>query len=101
VNAGAQRAGDHGAETRQFGIGREARIAAMRAADELKDRGVAAAAVFKPSMGGWIVRVYPGGIRRRSDDPRASPGLPGAADRHDERDRGEFAGHAERDQASG
>jgi hypothetical protein len=66
VNAGGQPADDHVDETRQFGIGREARVAAMRAADELRDRGVAAAAIFKPSMGRWIVRVYPGGIRRRS-----------------------------------
>ncbi len=38
----------------------------MRTADQLRDRGVAAAALFKPSMGGWIVQIYPGGIRRRS-----------------------------------
>jgi hypothetical protein len=37
----------------------------MRTADELRGRGVAAAAMFKPSMGGWIVRIYPGGVRRR------------------------------------
>jgi hypothetical protein len=65
VNAGGQPIDDHVDETRRFGVGREARIAAMQAADELRNRGVAAAAVFKPSMGGWIVRVYPGGIRRR------------------------------------
>jgi hypothetical protein len=52
--------------TRQFGTGRKARVAAMRTADELRDRGISAAAMFKPSMGGWIVRIYPGGIRRRS-----------------------------------
>lgn len=51
--------------TRQFGTGRKARVAAMRTADELRGRGVAAAAMFKPSMGGWIVQIYPGGIRRR------------------------------------
>jgi hypothetical protein len=52
--------------TRQFGVGRKARVAAMRTADQLRNRGVAAAALFKPSMGGWIVQIYPGGIRRRS-----------------------------------
>jgi hypothetical protein len=51
---------------RRFGTGREARVAAMRTADVLRERGIAAAAVFKPSMGGWIVRIYPGGIRRRT-----------------------------------
>ena len=60
------RAGDQDARTRQFGTGRKARVAAMRTAGQLRDRGVAAAALFKPSMGGWIVQVYPGGIRRRS-----------------------------------
>jgi hypothetical protein len=53
-------------ETRRFGVGPKARVAAMRTADELRDRGIAAAAMFKPAMGGWIVRIYPGGIRRRS-----------------------------------
>jgi hypothetical protein len=51
--------------TRQFGTGPKARVAAMRTADELRERGVAAAAMFKPSMGGWIVQIYPGGIWRR------------------------------------
>jgi len=51
---------------RRFGTGREARVAAMRTADVLRERGIAAAALFKPSMGGWIVRIYPGGIRRRT-----------------------------------
>jgi hypothetical protein len=50
---------------RQFGTGQKARVAAMRAADELREDGIAAAALFKPSMGGWIVQIYPGGIRRR------------------------------------
>lgn len=50
---------------RRFGIGRKARVAAMRAADDLRSRGVAAAALFKPQHGGWIVRIYPGGIRQR------------------------------------
>jgi len=49
-----------------FGIGKDARVAAMRTADELRCRGIAAAALFKPSLGGWIVQVYPGGIRRRT-----------------------------------
>ena len=52
-------------DTRLYGIGRAARIAAMRAADELRSRGTAAVALFKPGLGGWIVRMYPGGIRRR------------------------------------
>jgi hypothetical protein len=52
-------------EPRQFGVGAQARIAAIRAADELRDRGIAAVAVFKPSIGGWIVQIHPGGIRSR------------------------------------
>jgi hypothetical protein len=52
-------------DTRFYGIGRAARIAAMRAADELRSREIAAVALFKPEFGGWIVRIYPGGIRRR------------------------------------
>lgn len=59
------RDGGYDARTRQFGTGRKARVAAMRTADELRGCGVAAAAMFKPSMGGWIVQIYPGGIRRR------------------------------------
>jgi hypothetical protein len=49
-----------------FGVGKDARIAAMRTADEMRRRGIAAAALFKPSLGGWIVQVHPGGIRRRA-----------------------------------
>ncbi len=26
---------------------------------------MAAAALFKPALGGWIVQVFPGGIRQR------------------------------------
>jgi len=59
------RDGGYDSRTRQFGTGRKARVAAMRTADELREHGVAAAAMFKPSMGGWIVQIYPGGIRRR------------------------------------
>lgn len=55
-----------------FGIGRPARIAAMRKSDELRSRGIAAAALFKPALGGWIVQTYPGGIRQR--DPEAPAG---------------------------
>jgi hypothetical protein len=66
MNADGQCTDGHDERIRRFGIGREARVAAMRAADDLRDRDVAAAAMFKPSMGGWIVRIYPGGIRRRS-----------------------------------
>jgi hypothetical protein len=57
--------GGYASRTRRFGTGRKARVAAMRTADELRGRGVAAAAIFKPSMGGWIVQIYPGGIRQR------------------------------------
>jgi hypothetical protein len=38
----------------------------MRAADDLRARSIAAVALFRPSMGGWIVQIYPGGIRRRA-----------------------------------
>jgi len=72
VSAGAgtaescpSRDGGYDSGTRRFGTGRKARVAAMRTADELRERGVAAAAIFKPSMGGWIVQIHPGGIRRR------------------------------------
>jgi len=37
----------------------------MRTAEELRAGGVAAAALFKPALGGWIVRIFPGGIRQR------------------------------------
>jgi hypothetical protein len=37
----------------------------MRTADELRERGIVAAAMFKPSLGGWIVQIYPGALRRR------------------------------------
>ena len=62
---GGHRASDHYTGTRQFGTGRKARVAAMRTAGQLRDRGIAAAALFKPSMGGWIVQIHPGGIRQR------------------------------------
>ena len=72
VSAGAgaagppeSRDGGHHSRIRRFGAGRKARVAAMRTADELREGGIAAAALFKPSMGGWIVQIYPGGIRRR------------------------------------
>ncbi|HUB21265.1 MAG TPA: hypothetical protein VMA97_02540 [Streptosporangiaceae bacterium] len=65
AGSGNSRDGGYDKKTRQFGTGRKARVAAMRTADELRGRGVAAAAMFKPSMGGWIVQIYPGGIRRR------------------------------------
>jgi len=42
----------------------------MRAADDLRARGIAAAALFKPSRGGWIVQIFPGGIRQRPAAPR-------------------------------
>ncbi len=53
-----------------FGIGKRARMAATSAADELRAGGVAAVAMFKPGLGGWVVRFYPGGIRQRPDHPR-------------------------------
>jgi len=53
-------------QVRRFGTGPEARVAAVRTADALRRRGIAAAPLFKPSLGGWIVRIYPGGIRRRT-----------------------------------
>jgi hypothetical protein len=59
---------------RRFGTGRSARVAAMRTADALRERGVAAAPLFKPAMGGWIVRIYPGGIRRKREHPQGTPG---------------------------
>ena len=37
----------------------------MRTADGLRAKGIAAAALFKPSRGGWIVQVFAGGIRPR------------------------------------
>jgi hypothetical protein len=37
----------------------------MRTADALRAEDVAAAALFKPSLGGWIVQILPGGIRKR------------------------------------
>jgi hypothetical protein len=52
-------------DTKFYGIGKDARIAAMREADELRSRCIAAVALFKPALGGWIVRIYPGGIRQR------------------------------------
>jgi len=36
----------------------------MHAADQLRADGVAAAALFKPWLGGWIVQIFPGGIRQ-------------------------------------
>jgi hypothetical protein len=66
ADPGGRRYGGYDTRARQFGTGRKARVAAMRTADELRARGIAAAAAFKPSMGGWIVQIYPGGIRRRS-----------------------------------
>ena len=62
-----------GPAIRRFGTGRAARIAARHAADELRADGVAAAALFKPGLGGWIVQIFPGGIRgftRRGADGR-------------------------------
>ena len=76
--AGPQMPGQGGPRgpVRFFGIGREARIAAARASDDLRCRGIAAAALFKPQFGGWVVQVFPGGIRR----PDADPGGRGGSD---------------------
>ncbi|HTP16866.1 MAG TPA: inorganic diphosphatase [Streptosporangiaceae bacterium] len=62
-----------GPAIRLFGTGRAARVAATHASDELRADGVAAAALFKPGLGGWIVQIFPGGIRgftRRGADGR-------------------------------
>ena len=48
-----------------FGISPQARRSAMRTADNLRATDIAAAALFKPSMGGWIVQVFPGGVGKR------------------------------------
>ena len=64
-DAGTGASSNHDVTERRFGAGRAARVAAIRTADALRERGVAAAPLFKPSRGGWIVRIYPGGIRRR------------------------------------
>ena len=37
----------------------------MREAEDLRAKDMAAAALFRPALGGWIVRIFPGGIRRR------------------------------------
>jgi hypothetical protein len=56
---------DNDAGIHFFGVGQAARIAATRTADDIRSRGVAAVALFKPGLGGWIVRILPGGIRQR------------------------------------
>jgi hypothetical protein len=50
----------------------------MRAADDLRAKGIAAASLFKPSLGGWIVQILPGGIRhaREHRDTQADRGKP-------------------------
>ena len=58
------RPGRDKAAVQQFGVGGRARVAAIHAADDLRDQGIAAGALFKPSLGGWIVQIYPGGIQR-------------------------------------
>jgi hypothetical protein len=40
-------------------------MSAMSEAQRLRAKDMAAAALFKPSMGGWIVQIFPGGIRQR------------------------------------
>ena len=57
-------------QVRRFGIGPRARRSAMQTADSLRSTGIAAAALFKPSMGGWIVQVFPGGIRKRQQQDK-------------------------------
>jgi hypothetical protein len=40
-------------------------MSAMREAEELRAQNMAAAALFKPALGGWIVQIFPGGIKPR------------------------------------
>ena len=46
----------------------------MSTADDLRSRETVAVALFKPALGGWVVQVYPGRIRQRSDQPGARDG---------------------------
>jgi hypothetical protein len=57
-------------QVRRFGIGPRARRSAMRTADNLRAADIAAAALFKPSMGGWVVQIFPGGIRKRQQQDK-------------------------------
>jgi inorganic pyrophosphatase len=67
------------AEVGRFGMGVGARRAAMRDGDELRASGTAAAAGFRPSIGGWVIRVVLGGIRQR--DPGPDPRSHASGDR--------------------
>ncbi len=40
-------------------------MSAMSGAQRLRAKDLAAAALFKPALGGWIVQIFPGGIRKR------------------------------------
>jgi hypothetical protein len=48
----------------RYGVGRAARGAAMRRADELWAGGQPARALFKPRFGGWVVVVDRTGAAR-------------------------------------
>jgi hypothetical protein len=50
----------------------------MRVTEDLRANGIAAAALFKPSLGGWIVQIFPGGIRQRPARRPADQGPPRA-----------------------
>lgn len=68
-----------GEKVERFGVGPRARRRATRRADELWARDVAARALFKPALGGWIVIIYgpPRTLRdslaRRSHSLRGGP----------------------------
>ncbi|MEU6476562.1 hypothetical protein ABZ858_06655 [Streptomyces sp. NPDC047017] len=53
----------------RHGTGPAARRAALREADRLWQRGVAARAVFRPEYGGWAVLVFKAAVRRRPRSP--------------------------------
>jgi hypothetical protein len=52
-------------------------MSAMSMADDLRAQDLAAAALFKPSQGGWIVQAFPagsGGARPAVLTPLSRPG---------------------------
>lgn len=56
--------------TVRFGTGSAARRAANRLADEIRQAGTPARALFKLDQGGWVVNVYAGWL----GDPSRRPG---------------------------
>lgn len=54
----------------RFGTGAAARRAADHLADELRESGTPARALFKLDQGGWVVNVYAGWL----GDPAKRPG---------------------------